>query len=120
MYFTALSQLGSGDGSETHRVKLSSGRGGRLLIINSGHSASLTSLQPWSNYTLVVAASTSVGVGVASEPVVCSTQEGGMEMKLDPVFYSIREGGVGINFAPVSPKFLGIVHVIYISDQIFT
>ena len=37
----------------------------------------LTSLQPWSNYSITVRASTLAGEGVQSKPIICKTLQDG-------------------------------------------
>ena len=37
----------------------------------------LSSLQPWSNYSVTISAATIAGEGVASKPVICTTKQDG-------------------------------------------
>ncbi|KAK4288092.1 hypothetical protein Pmani_038864, partial [Petrolisthes manimaculis] len=49
------------------------GRGGS--VVDDGQRATLNNLTPWTNYSLSVAASTRAGEGVASHPIICTTNQ---------------------------------------------
>lgn len=49
-----------------------------VVVVSDELAAMLDDLEPWTNYSLKVSAATVAGVGVASEPIVCSTQEDGL------------------------------------------
>ncbi|KAK3858057.1 hypothetical protein Pcinc_035719, partial [Petrolisthes cinctipes] len=44
-------------------------------VVTEGQQASLKGLQPWTNYSVIVAASTGAGQGVTSSPLTCTTQQ---------------------------------------------
>lgn len=46
-------------------------------VVTEGQQASLKGLQPWTNYSVTVAASTGAGQGVTSTPLTCTTQQDG-------------------------------------------
>lgn len=50
---------------------------GGVLVVAEGQAARLVSLAAYTNYTVVVAAATGAGVGVASGAIVCATLEDG-------------------------------------------
>ena len=51
----------------------------------------LTSLQPWTNYSIMVAAFTVAGEGVKSLPVMCVTLEDGKEVFIIKIILSTME-----------------------------
>ena len=46
-------------------------------VVSEQQTSILTGLEPWSNYSISVAASTKAGEGVTSSPTVCTTDEDG-------------------------------------------
>ena len=48
-----------------------------VLVVVEGTSTRLTSLNPFTNYSVTVSAATAAGVGVASDPLICTTIEDG-------------------------------------------
>ena len=42
----------------------------------------LTSLQPWSNYSVTVTAATMAGEGVSSQPIICTTKQDGKYLNI--------------------------------------
>lgn len=53
------------------------GDSGSGSMVSEGIRTTLTSLTPWTNYTISVAASTRAGEGVASQGIVCTTDQDG-------------------------------------------
>lgn len=50
-----------------------------VLVVEHQHtSAVVHGLEPWTNYSVSVAAATQAGVGAPSEPLICATLEDGM------------------------------------------
>ncbi|CAL4117640.1 unnamed protein product, partial [Meganyctiphanes norvegica] len=47
----------------------------RGSVLSEGFRATLSSLHPWTNYSVAVAAATQAGEGVASTPVLCTTDQ---------------------------------------------
>ncbi|XP_047741687.1 Down syndrome cell adhesion molecule-like protein 1 [Hyalella azteca] len=82
-YSPSSSNYGTVGESSTHEMDdgiqrvISTSRGGRLLIVNDSHGTELSGLEAWTNYSITVAAATSIGVGVSANSVLCATMEGG-------------------------------------------
>ena len=46
-------------------------------MVSKGSEARLVSLKAFSNYSISVSAATSVGEGVSSDPIICTTKQDG-------------------------------------------
>ena len=55
-------------------------------VVTDSTSAILEGLEPWSNYSVSVAASTKAGEGVTSHPIICTTLEDGEHSKIHIFF----------------------------------
>ena len=76
---SSLEELVFGSGGPGSGVPASGSGGGNggVLMVTDGSVARLVALLPYSNYSVTVAAATAVGVGVASEDILCTTLQDG-------------------------------------------